>query len=62
MFPCMEKQRLKVFMLTERFARPHRATSRGSARSEALENLIEQKGSVVSICSSNKTGLEGLES
>ena len=53
----MEIQRLKVFMLAERFACPI-VPLRGSALSETLEDLIEQKGSEVSICLSNKIGVE----
>jgi len=54
----MENQRLKVFMLAERFAPSNRAPSRGPARSETLADLIEQKGSAVSICLSSKIGVE----
>jgi hypothetical protein len=53
----MEIQRPEVFMLAERFACPI-VPLRGSALSETLEDLIEQKGSEASICLSNKIGVE----
>ncbi len=57
----MENQRLKVFMLAERFAPSNRAPSRGPARSETLADLIEQKCSVASICPEQKDSRGGLD-